>query len=339
MLARNPGKMPAMPAPRLLVFLTLLSAFLIGGCSPSEDSQNEAGNGIGTLWVANKELGLIRRVNSATGKFQDIDTATAVQHIVFGAGSVWAVGEEKPTIYRLDPSTHQITASIDVDGPLRGIAANDDGVWVLDDGQGGSGDRPRVLRVDPASDTVVATIDVGETNDQLDGISVDQGGVYVAVGNGFAVVRIDPKTNKIAASELSGQAGGYGWGEIAAAQGRVWLADQYSDLLHELDPTTVKPTASYPIDKAWDGHLVAGKSSVFISYGKGEKILALDPDSGKLSMEINTEGKPRCMTLAKGTLVVGLVDTDGGAVRLIDETNGKLISELPGIYPDEIAVQ
>lgn len=322
--------------------LVMAVGFSVGvvGCGGGDsDASGGQSGGIGTLWIANEDTGSLRKVDSAKGDWEVVTMPSATTYIAFGAGAVWTVGEAEPKIYRVDPSSNEVVATIDAVGPLRGIAADDSAVWVLEDATGGATHPPRVLRVDPATNSIVATIDVADINDQFDGIAMGEGTPYVAIGNGFAAVKIDPATNKVANSEPLGQAGGYGYGRIGYADGRLWIVDQSSDILHELDPSNVKALHSYDIKDEWAGFMAVGSKYVFIAYGDADQLIAIDANTGALAKEIDVKGKARYLTRAKGKIICGLIDTDGGDIVLLDETSGAIDKVIPGVYGDNVAVQ
>jgi streptogramin lyase len=104
-------------------------------------------------------------------------------------GSVWAQANAaggSGILYRIDPHTNKIVASIQLGIPARGgqyggtdIAFDDTSVWTGDT-------SPTVTRVDPATNQVVATLGVGRTPEW---VVVGAGSVWLNADNSSAVVR------------------------------------------------------------------------------------------------------------------------------------------------------
>ena len=91
------------------------------------------------------------------------------------------------------------------------LAAADGAVWTLNQGDGS------VTRVDTATNKAVATIAVGM--DVAAGeIAAGEGSVWISAP-GVPLVRIDPRTNKVA-QRFSGEGGG----AVLVAHGSLWLA-------------------------------------------------------------------------------------------------------------------
>ena len=110
---------------------------------------------------------------------QAIDNAWVV---AFGAGSVWVIDEHAPeyggfplgVLYRIDPTTHAITAQIPIPSPSTQdffeLTYGAHTLWVADGQQG-------ILRaVSPQSDTITETLKVG----YVDSIAAGNGSLWIA---------------------------------------------------------------------------------------------------------------------------------------------------------------
>jgi hypothetical protein len=104
-------------------------------------------------------------------------------------GSVWAQANAaggSGILYRIDPHTNKIVASIQLGIPARGgqyggtdIAFDDTSVWTGDT-------SPTATRVDPSTNQVVATLGVGRTPEW---VVVGAGSVWLNADNSSTVVR------------------------------------------------------------------------------------------------------------------------------------------------------
>ena len=100
-----------------------------------------------------------------------VSTGTPVAMAV-GAGAVWVAGGEANAVWRIDPYSATVSATIPVGRIASGIAIAGDSVWVTNYADG------TVSRIDARSNAVVDTISVGDG--PVD-IAAGGRGVWVAV--------------------------------------------------------------------------------------------------------------------------------------------------------------
>jgi ABC-type branched-subunit amino acid transport system substrate-binding protein/streptogramin lyase/predicted Ser/Thr protein kinase len=115
----------------------------------------------------------------------------AFDSLAVGEGAIWAAGDAfGRTVWRLDPVSRHVVASIKLPFVPGSIAAGDGAVWVtslLDD---------TVARIDLATDRIVATIHLDRG---VVGVAAGPGAVWVASSTARVVSRIDPRTNRVVA--------------------------------------------------------------------------------------------------------------------------------------------
>ena len=148
-------------------------------------------------------------VMSSTGSVQRIDPATntAGASIATGgptdlyngisvdANGVWVPDWDTKTLFRIDPTTSKVAATIEVGLAPKGVLATGSAVWVADTHDG------KVYRIDPRTNGIVATITVGPTgNSGPNWLGTGFGSIWASVPNASAVVRIDPTSNKVQAT-------------------------------------------------------------------------------------------------------------------------------------------
>jgi YVTN family beta-propeller protein len=118
-----------------------------------------------------------------------------IDAVAVGVSGVWVTDFDTDSIYRIDPSTRTVVATIPVRTAPEGVVATDQGVWVANH-HGGS-----VVRIDPVTNQVVATIPAGHTGSSgPHQIAVGLGSVWVGVPNIESVVRIDAVSNQVLAT-------------------------------------------------------------------------------------------------------------------------------------------
>jgi streptogramin lyase len=222
--------------------------------------------GDGALWVAG--FGAVTRLDQATGRGEDrIRTPGTGDYsqIAVGYGSVWVTASDRGRVYRIDPSTNRVAATIHAGGPVEGIAAGAARVWVT---------RPLqrlgdVIRIDPRTNRVAGPpIEVGPGPGQ---VTYGQGAVWVQNTSPVSVVRVDPATGHVSTvigthAVANGSAVA---GAIAVGYGSLWTAgDDSDDSLTRIDPRTSEEVASIGIHRA-----------VAVATGAGEVWILASPRS------------------------------------------------------------
>ncbi len=130
--------------------------------------------GFGGVWVIDKLLGTLTRVDPETLELADpVEIAGELDAIAVGAGSVWILDSNAGVVIRVDPDTLAVDSPIRVGSDPTDIAVGLGAVWVTNRGDG------TISRIDPV--TASATpIEVGAP---VASIAVDEatGTLWVAV--------------------------------------------------------------------------------------------------------------------------------------------------------------
>ena len=190
------------------------------------DPDERIAAGIGSIWVITDRKGVVSRIDPDTNAaVAEIHVAAGAASVIFAGDALWVTSGGRNHVTRINPHNNELVETIEV-GPNPGrLAAGDGAVWTLNRGNGS------VTRVDVATNKVVATIDVGK--DVVTGeIAAGEGSVWISAP-GVPLVRIDPRTNKVA-QRFSGAGGG----AVLVAHGSLWLAAG-PQLTWRLDPKLV----------------------------------------------------------------------------------------------------
>jgi DNA-binding beta-propeller fold protein YncE len=135
----------------------------------------------------------------------------ALAGMATGDGAIWVVGDPNDQrLWRIDPKTHRIVATIALGFPPAKVAAGAGGVWITDQL------RDRVVELDARTYRVVRAVPV--SRGPL-GVAVGGGSVWVAGAIGRAVTRIDASSGRVLATisvAASPQA-------LAVDGGSVWV--------------------------------------------------------------------------------------------------------------------
>ena len=177
-----------------------------------DDVFGDVAAGGGSVWMATLE-GLIQ-VDPATMDATWHTNLAPGKKIVYAFDSVWVGGSKG--VVRVDPTSLEEIATIRIAGP-EGITADEDSIWT------GQHESRVVVRIDPQTDKVVETIDVAPPAGGLGkpmAPSVVDGDIWVAMGNGDEVVRIDGR-GKVTRFDLEQEV----LTPAVATPGAVWFSN------------------------------------------------------------------------------------------------------------------
>jgi DNA-binding beta-propeller fold protein YncE len=116
----------------------------------------------------------------------------ALTGLAEGADSVWALGDAADRrIWRIDPASHRITATIELDFPPASIAVGAGAAWVTDE----LGDR--LVKIDPRTNRIVGRVGVGRG---ASGVAYGNGSLWVADAIQHAITRVDARSGRVLAT-------------------------------------------------------------------------------------------------------------------------------------------
>jgi YVTN family beta-propeller protein len=172
------------------------------------------------LWLLTA-TGFVERIDPATNTagagVQTGGASDLYNGISVDANGVWVTDWDTKMLYRIDPTTSKVVATIPVGLAPKGVLATGSAIWVADTHDG------KVFRIDPATNKIVATITVGPTgNSGPNWLGSGFGSIWTSVPNASAIVRINAKTNAIQATiaipvEVSA------CGSFAFTEADVWM--------------------------------------------------------------------------------------------------------------------
>jgi streptogramin lyase len=176
------------------------------------EADGRIASGIGSIWVVTDRKGVVTRIDPDTNQpVAEIHVTGGAAAVLFHGDALWVTSGAGKKLTRIDPNNNEIVESIDVGPEPVRLAAADDAVWTLNRGDGS------VTRVDTKTNKAVVTISIGK--DVAAGeITGGEGSVWISAP-GVPLVRIDPRTNKVA-QRFSGDGGG----AVFVAHGSLWLA-------------------------------------------------------------------------------------------------------------------
>ena len=222
-------------------------------------------------------------------------------------------------------------------GPRPGVpVAGEGAVWVPNTGDG------TISRIDPRTNRVVATIRVGnqlafykrdcERNgsvhsfmgstfhvrdcDLPSALATGDGSLWIAKNDDQAVLRMDPKTERIVAQIKVGIVPF----DMAATDHAVWVTGYGVDQLVRIDPKTNRVVARFTIPDGAGG-IAASEQAVWLTSTVTGKLTRIDPATNQVVATIDITCPGPCY---QGSLPLPVVTTrDAVWVRTVG--NGKLV--------------
>ena len=223
--------------------------------------ESDVAVGFGSVWVTSGSEGTLLRIDPTTDTVvQTIDLAGSnpiapdgAYSVAVGAGAVW-VGSASRRVFRIDPASGKVDASIPVEHIPAALAVAGGDVWagVL----GG-----RTVRIDAHTNAVTATV-AGPSSPLS--LAAGAGAIWVA-DELQTVWQIDPVTASVTrAIPVLGSPFG-----IAVGGSQVWIAATDSPRLMQIDARSGKIVAGIPI----------GGSPLDVAIGAGALWVAVAPAS------------------------------------------------------------
>jgi len=173
-----------------------------------------------------------------------IRLSSGLAGVAFGLDAVWVADKADNLVYRVDPVTDTVVATIPVGEGPEAIAVGADAVWVANSVQG------TVSRIDTTTDRVIATVALRGTPSA---IASGMGAVWVVSEAASLLMRIDPATNTVVETVL-----GTAPSSVVVSDAGVWVSEGVSGTVSRVDPQSLKRLRSLSVGGAADGIAVAG---------------------------------------------------------------------------------
>jgi ABC-type branched-subunit amino acid transport system substrate-binding protein/DNA-binding beta-propeller fold protein YncE/predicted Ser/Thr protein kinase len=213
----------------------------IGSFTEADTPPSNIAVGEGAVWVLNTEDETVSRIDPKTKRVVDrFETGGQPSDLAAGAGAVW-IGNGggryrnfTVSISRIDPDSMEVTRTVklpDTTGGAAGstnpgiprIAVGAGAVWAINPDD-------TLSRIDPETGRLVAKIDVGVAPST---IAAGDEGVWFLSWENRSVMRLDPRTNRVAETTPLGS---HFLSGIAVGGGSVWVTAQDEGLLWRIEP-------------------------------------------------------------------------------------------------------
>jgi YVTN family beta-propeller protein len=227
-----------------------------------------------TVWATND--GRVEQW-STKGKQASVAVPRPCGAMAMAFGSLWVANCKGGDVYRIDPKTAQVLATIPAgvgpSGELN-VVAGAGYIWAPSETTG------KIARIDPATNSVVASISVAPSTSYL---SFGFDALWAASGKNQSLQRIDPQTNMVTNTITLGKMPGF----LVAGEGAVWVQEQGDGTVARIDPATVAVSGRVKVGKKLIyGDIDVGGGAVWLRTTEDQTFVAIDPKS----MEILARG-------------------------------------------------
>ena len=254
----------------------------------------------GALWVATGQS-IVRINETSNAVVAAVDVRSPCLSLTAGFGSVWSPSCATHQVYRIDPATNAVVASI----PVGGVAGDGEGqlvaafgsVWLFTD------DHGTLVRIDPKTNQVAATYTLGGNPVAL----VAAGdSLWATVPGSNAVLQIDQRGKVVRTIDVVTQPR-----FEAADKDAVWVLGQDQGDVSRIDPVSATVVATIPVEVPGSGGCVAtGGGSVWITM-PSTPFSRIDPKTNKVVEQFTGPGGD-CISYGAGS--VWLSNNDQGTV-------------------------
>jgi DNA-binding beta-propeller fold protein YncE len=196
----------------------------LGGDASAATGALRVAAGPAGIWVARPDR-QVGRFNVNTGRLvlplfiappRDERGDSYFSGIAVGAGGVWVLGDGNDRVlWRIDPATARLAATVALPFVPTDVAVGDGAVWVT------SALANTLARIDPSTDRITAAIPTGKG---AAAVAVGAGSVWVAGQVDDTITRIDPRTLRLIRT-IKLDCGCTHWFpvDLAVADGAVWV--------------------------------------------------------------------------------------------------------------------
>lgn len=275
--------------------------------APAETTEAPAAPSGPSLWVA-VENGNVYRVDPESGEVvATVKAGSYPSEVAVGDEAVWVANAQSGDVTRIDPETNKATATLDTED-ARSVAIGDGQVWVARI----TTDPPSVVPIDPKSNELGEPIETGEEL-QPESLVYDDGILYAEESYGGGVLRIDTEGGgRVKHLDLDQVVT-----DLDLHDGAIYVAGLESVI--QVDPATLKVTEEYPNDdRPWSLAPDPETNAIYAAM-QAPTVRKLDLASGKFSAAKgdlgDAGGQPYDAAIAEGSLWV--VD-EGGKLHQVD---------------------
>jgi YVTN family beta-propeller protein len=185
--------------------------------------------------------------------------------LAIGEDQVWVNSKPTDFVFRMDPKTNEVVATVPVTKPCSGLIIAAGTLWSP------SCEENVIYRIDITTNKVVAKVPVGPANTE-GGIAFGAGSAWMPSDPKGIVSRIDPATNKMTA-EIKVPPGSF---TAIYGYGLVWVSSTEKNLVSVIHPASNEVIAEIPVDPA-PRFMAVGEGYVWTLNQTNGTVTKIDP--------------------------------------------------------------
>ena len=257
---------------------------------------------------------------------------TSPDWMATGFGSVWVINYQPSALYRIDPNTDTVLASIPLgDDACLGIVVSPASIWVP------SCQTGELNEIDPSTDRVRNRYPVGIGPDREGAFAYAAGSLWLSSNRPdttrSVILRIDPATGRTVARITVRATSDV----VVAGFGSVWAASSATDSVFRLDPGHNAIIARIGVGPS-PKFMAADRSALWIQNRRDGTVSRIDPATNREVSRIDTEAPTEWGDIAAGADAVWLSVNGKPVTRIDPSTNHVTHQYIGGEGADAIRV-
>jgi serine/threonine protein kinase/DNA-binding beta-propeller fold protein YncE len=267
------------------------------GLQPGADG---VATGAGFVWIANRELDTVTRVNARTRRVEGnpIPVGTEPDSLAAGLGAMWVTNTSDNTVTRLDPGDGTRLGTHMVGAAPEGILIARGSAWIANGGDG------TVTRLDSGGNET-ATAPVGTAPVQL---AATTDSVWVTVSKDNKIVELGFEDGQPTGREvpIPGTPRGIAYEPV---RGELWVSASAANRLVVVDPDSAQIEDRVDVPEN-PREVRFGFGAIWVTSATAQRVSAIDPPKRRMIDNIPIQGTTYGLATGEG-LVWAASESDG----------------------------
>ncbi len=316
---------PLLVGGALVVLVLLVGIVLVLARGGGDDSGGDAGAGGSTGATVDDSEGASDAGSSsgaaATGTFQTAQVGSVLSDVALSSDAVWVTDASETQVYRLDPATGDVLATVEVPTPMTGVATTaDDQVWVT------GADDTTVSAIDDGPNEVTDSIDISGTPDAIAASSQHVWVTATADGGANVLADINAPTAALANLLGSSQAGP---SQVAATDDDVWVTNSGDSSITHFDARTETGLITIDLDVTPTAVAVV-EDAVWVLSTDSQSLTRIDPatDTVVATVDLSLDSGSAPNAIAATADAVWVTDIDNDDLILVDPATNAVVTRV-----------
>jgi serine/threonine protein kinase len=257
---------------------------------PLRPGADGVATGAGFVWVANRDLNTVTRVNAQTRKVdgEPIQVGQEPDSLAEGLGAMWVTNTSDNSVTRMDLGTGEILDTHAVGAAPEGIVIAHESAWIANGGDG------TVTRLDSGGNET-ANVPVGRGPVQL---AATTDAVWVTVSKENKIVELDRDSGDPTGRsvEIDGTPRGIAYEPV---RGELWVSASAADKLVVVDPDSagVEGTKTTPDNPR---EVRFGFGAIWVTCATAQKVTAVNPKRREVIRSLEIPGTTYGLAVGEG---------------------------------------